>query len=114
MSGGGWEYMMGVYNNDVKSSGFTNLPNSKYYHNYSTTLATTACSNGICYGHALSETSGWYYDLAYMINADVPWIACGGMYSYIEIPEDAGGIFSFARQTGAAFDFLTFRTVLLD
>ena len=53
MSGGSWEYVMGVYNGTIKNAGFSSLPASKYYDNYSSTTITSACNSGICYGHAL-------------------------------------------------------------
>ena len=34
MSGGALEYVMGNYNNTIGSSGFSTLPNAKYYDNY--------------------------------------------------------------------------------
>jgi len=70
MSGGAWEYTMSKYHpSDSASdaSGFeattTNgtLPTSEYWDSYTGTV-DQACNNGICYGSALSETSGWYGD----------------------------------------------------
>ena len=38
----------------------------------------TACNGGICYGHALSETSWWYGDYADFVLPDYPWFSRGG------------------------------------
>ena len=78
MAGGAYEYVMGNYNNTIKSSGFTTLPDSKYYDNYTTTNSLTACNGGICYGHGLSEVSNWYGDYAYFVSDSYPWFLRGG------------------------------------
>ena len=85
MSGGTYEYVMGVYGDDdgiysgnssSSNSGFkgklrnndpitdgVDVPDPKYYDIYKTEDALTACNNnGPCLGHALSETNGWYTD----------------------------------------------------
>ena len=36
------------------------LPEAKYYDLYTDTNLSIACNGGICYGHALTELSGWY------------------------------------------------------
>ena len=69
MSGGAWERVMGVYNKTIKTSGFSSFPNEKYYNNYTGTTYT---------GHALTETSGWYSDIAYFVNSSNPWFIQGG------------------------------------
>ena len=109
MSGGAWEYVMGVFansdgqlwsgNSTSKNSGFTGLvgsagdqytgvdfPDSKYYDVYKAYSGTsrnslTACNGGICYGHGLSEVSGWYSDFAYLVAADYPWFIRGGRFN---------------------------------
>ena len=108
MSGGAEEYVMGVFANSdgqlwsgdstSENSGFTGLvgsagtsytgtafPDSKYYDVYKATSGTTinaltACNGGVCYGHGLSEVSGWYGDLAGFVNASNPWFSHGGCY----------------------------------
>ena len=82
MSGGANEYVMGNYNDTIGSSGFTSLPDSKYYDLYTTTDKLTACNGGICYGHGLSEVSKWYGDYAYFVNAGDPWFIRGGNCTY--------------------------------
>ena len=106
MSGGAWEYVMGVFANldgqlwsgysTSANSGFTGLlgssgtsytgttfPESKYYDVYkassgTTISALTACNGGVCYGHGLSETNRWYSDSAYFVYAESPWFTRGG------------------------------------
>ena len=78
MSGGAYEYVMGNYNNTIGNSGFTTLPDSKYYDDYTSTNLLTACNGGICYGHGLSEVSHWYGDYAYFVNGSLPWFLRGG------------------------------------
>ena len=101
MSGGLWEYVMGSFANSdgekwSHNSGFVGKatpsgtdveglewPNEKYYDLYkassgTTIKPTTACNGGVCYGHALSETSGWYGDSAYFVCSTYPWFMSGG------------------------------------
>ena len=72
MSGGRYEYVMGVYNNAKSSSGFNSLPDSKYYNNYITTEYQ---------GHTLYGTKGWYYDGNDVLDTSMSWYARGGEYS---------------------------------
>ena len=72
MSGGAYEYVMGVYNKTIDESGFSSLPDTKYYNNYTGSSYT---------GHALTETNGWYNDSAGFVNSIYPWFFRGGSYS---------------------------------
>ena len=95
MSGGAWEYVMGVFADangnpgsgyaSLYNSGFTGMlydgstytgiafPDSKYYNLYT----------GRSYeGHALDETVGWYSNLATFVDSWDPWFKRGGDYSY--------------------------------
>ena len=72
MTGGCYEYVMGVYNNAKSSSGFNSLPGTKYYNNYITTEYQ---------GHALYGTKGWYYDGNDVLDTSMSWYARGGEYS---------------------------------
>ncbi len=72
MSGGRYEYVMGVYNNAKSSSGFNSLPDSKYYNNYITTEYQ---------GHALYGTKGWYYDGNDVLDTIKSWYTRGGVYN---------------------------------
>ena len=118
MSGGAHEYVMGYYSpasttwgatSSVNNAGFTSQPDSKYYDNYTTTSALTACNGGICYGHGLSEVRNWYDDSAYFVNDSLPWFIRGGYY-------DSGsyaGAFNFNDFDGDASYFYAARSVLL-
>ena len=110
MSGGAFEYVMGVYNSSVRSSGFSSLPASKYYDNYTSTSVTTACNSGICYGHALSETSGWYSDSVTFVASSLPWYERGGSYSYTT---SNAGVFCTYIADGGARSVISFRVVML-
>ncbi len=105
MSGGVYEYVMGVYSNTIGASGFSSLPASKYYDNYTS-------SSTIYYGHALSETSEWYSDYAYFVSSSDPWFIRGGVSN----DSTGAGVFSAinAGNAGGAFSSLSFRVSLLD
>mgnify|MGYP004573882523 FL=1 len=136
MSGGAYEYVMGVFANSdgqlwsgystSSNSGFTGLvgssgtsytgttfPDSKYYDVYkassgTTISALTACNGEICYGHGLSEVKNWYGDLASFVSAGNPWFRRGGYYYN---GADAGA-FYFNSNTGNASNSSGFRSVL--
>ncbi len=108
MSGGSYERVMGNYKDTIASSGFSTLPVNKYYDKYSTTSSLTACSDGICYGHALSETLLWYSDSKRMTTSSNPWFNRGGYYN----DKVKAGIFYFGIANGAASSNTGFRVVL--
>ena len=110
MSGGAWEYVMGNYNDTIGGSGFTEMPESKYYNKYTSSTASEACNGGVCLSHGLSETSGWYGDYQTMITASNPWMLHGGGYRNAN---DAG-LFYFGRDdmAGDAGDGSSFRLVM--
>ena len=110
MSGGADEHVMGNYNNTIGSSGFSTLPNSKYYDNYTTDNLLTACNGGICYGHALSETARWYSDWAGFVKSTYPWLKRGGS-GYTNLGDNVGA-FGSVNTYGHAFDDYSFRLVL--
>ena len=73
-------------NDNSFSSGVT-FPTSKYYDLYTSDNTLTACDGGMCYGHTISETAGWYSERldyggwgAYFITSDDPWIMRGGSW----------------------------------
>lgn len=109
MSGGASEYVMGNYNNTIGDSGFTTLPDSKYYDNYTTTDSLTACNGGICYGHGLSEVSNWYRDSDLFVFGSGPWFLRGGDYYG---GSDAGS-FYFYSSIGYAHSDWAARSVLV-
>lgn len=103
MSGGGYEYVMGVladengnprggasssynsgFNGSLNSGSYNSgidFPEAKYYDLYTTSNVNTACSEGICYGHSLSEILRWYGDNPFFIDSAFPWFARGGHLS---------------------------------
>jgi len=121
MSGGAYEYVMGYYsgasttwgaNSNKNYAGFSSKLASKYFDDYTTTDPLTACNGGICYGHALSETSNWYADPAYFVDAEFSWFLRGadcsgganaGAFEF-------GGSYGIAGGVGA--DIYGFRAVL--
>ena len=118
MAGGAGEYVMGYLTtasttwgatSSTNDAGFTSAPASKYYDAYTSTTATTACNGGICKGHALSETSGWYNDVAYFVSADYPWFLRGGYYSNYAI----AGLFYTGTYNGNASGSNSCRSVFL-
>ena len=99
MSGGTDEYVMGVYSNTISSSGFSSLPDSKYYNNYTSTNYT---------GHALTETAGWYSNISVFVNSSYPWFYRGGVYSN----STKAGMFSYDYGRGHSNSVLTSRFVI--
>ena len=113
MSGGSWEYVMGVFadtNGNPRSgytvshnSGFTGMlydgtmytgvpfPNSKYYNLYTESSYT---------GHALIETQGWYSDeKGDFVRASFTWYMRGAS----ESGRTVAGVFSFSEYTGSTY-----------
>ena len=94
MSGGRYEYVMGVYNNAKSSSGFNSLPDSKYYNNYITTEYQ---------GHALYGTKGWYYDGNDVLDTIKSWYTRGGVYN----SGASAGVFNYYTYYGGAAYYST-------
>ena len=118
MSGGAYEYVMGYYSpagstwgatSSGNYAGFSSQPNSKYYDDYTTTNSLTACNGGICYGHGLSEVSGWYDDHALFVNASSPWFVRGGYCN----DGFGAGTFSFLDSNGYVSNGRAARSVLV-
>ncbi len=80
MSGGRWDRVMFMYNGLSSSSGFSQLPNPKYYDVVTSLTYNQACNGGICYGQALSETVGWYSDKNGPYSETYPWIGRGSYF----------------------------------
>ena len=105
MSGGAYEYVMGVYSKTIGSSGFSVLPDEKYYNNYTSTSYA---------GHALTETAEWYSDITNFVNSSRPWYLRGNFY----YSGSASGIFSYTNvdfgyaNNGASSSYDTFRVVI--
>ena len=98
MNGGAWEYVMGVYNKTISSSGFASLPNEKYYNNYTATYQ----------GHALTETAYWYSDNASFVNLNLPWFRCGGYHS----DGMKAGVFNFDDVNGGSSPYASSHFVI--
>ena len=98
MNGGSPEFVMGNYNNVLGASGFSSLPETKYYDLYTTADVTTACDGGICYGHALSETKNWYGDRVTVASSNASWYFRGGSR---DNAAGEGGIFYSSPYNGS-------------
>ena len=122
MSGGAWEYVMGVladtngkprsgYDSGSNNSGFTGMlndgttytgisfPDSKYYNLYTGSSYT---------GHALTETTGWYGDRAYFVNTRDPWFVRGGYYA----DSAEAGVFFLYNFSGSLSSAISSRLVI--
>ena len=110
MSGGSWERVMGDYNDTIGSSGFSAMPDSKYYDKYTTTDMLTACSGGICYGQSLSETNNWYSDTNVFVSSNSSWLLRGGRY----IIDVGAGAFGYGDTSGGAVSHYGFRSVMVN
>ena len=116
MSGGAWEYVMGTYGTStptINNSGFGstvftgNTIESKYYDIYKTNDVLTACdNNGLCLGHAMSETASWYGDYTYMFSSSSCFLR-GGNY----VNSDGAGVFNRNLSNGDCFNDLSARVV---
>ena len=131
MSGGSWEYVMGVYTDGSKlwsgidsdfNSGFNgclgegcisekqdglSFPEIKYYNTYTSTM--DYLNAGL--QHAITETNGWYNDLNYLPVEDIPWLERGG---WTNGSLSFAGIFSSSLGTGeAVIRTCNFRPVLV-
>ncbi len=125
ISGGAWEYIMGVFNKmsgNTKeiNSGYSGLlsddttvsgrswPAEKYYDLYTSDDVNTACGGKICNGHALNEITDWYKDYYHMLKKEFPWLVRGRPAT----DNDVIGPFSYAFTSGAQNIAYSFRQVL--
>ena len=118
MVGGAFEYTMGYLTtasdtfgatSSDNQAGFTEAPASKYYDAYTSEDIKTACGGEICYGHALSETFGWYDDITNFVSDAIPWFNRGGHCSF----DTGAGVFYFDDSVGGAYYSNAFRTIML-
>ena len=108
MVGGANEHVMGNYNAVIGNSGFSAMPDSKYYDKY-TVSTMSSCTIEICGGHALFETNRWYKDYPGFVTSNYAWFARGRHYTN----DTGGGIFYSAGFDGSANSTRTFRTSLI-
>ena len=124
MSGGAWEYVMGVQkdangNVQVGSSGFStsSLPDSKYYDLYDYQaedgVGYTRYHLGDATREVLKNTSSqggnaWWSDYSYNIYSSNPWVGRGGNFNH----GTTAGVFAFARISGWGNADRSFRSVL--
>ena len=120
MSGGNWEYTMSVMlQNDgtpqIQSSGFSSMPDSKYYNTYPYGTSELEHSRGTI-GTATKETlktvgngyGGWNGDRSSLVLSSATWANRGGYAG----DTTAAGVFAFGGNTGGASASLGFRLVL--
>jgi hypothetical protein len=120
MSGGAWDYVMGVYEpNPIPSTGISDLSgysstttdsqynlltiNPKYYDRY----LTPSSSTGAIKGDATKETAGWYGDSASFVCAGNPWFIRGGYFTY-----GAGAGAWYFNGSGGVVGSISLRVVL--
>ena len=79
---------MGIYNKTISASGFSSLPEDKYYNNYpnppfngNNNTNTGKCTLEYCGGHALNETYQWFGTTNNFINGNNSWFLRGGQYN---------------------------------
>ena len=106
MSGGAWEYVMGIYGTTAPTtgnSGFTaeTIPESKYYNLYT-------AKNNSNIGDALYETSGWNGDHASFVNSNNSFFLRGGGYN----GTSNAGVFNFFYYYGSSNSDYGFRVCL--
>ncbi|MEG1495377.1 MAG: hypothetical protein RR406_03685, partial [Bacilli bacterium] len=95
MSGGSLEYIMGVYNQIISNSGFSILPDVKYYDNY---MNTTGLKGDATYADG---TRDWYQDYqSFSSNSARSWLFRGG--SNTANMNMNAGVFSFSHFSGNA------------
>ena len=112
MSGGAYEYVMGNYNDAIAGSGFSSMPEAKYYDKYT---GTDSDSDFTKYhlGDATKETvktkssgsNSWYGDLSSSVYSSSTGVGRGGLY-------DGGtnaGVFHFSSSGGKGYSNTSFR-----
>lgn len=113
MSGGAWEYVMAVMVGSdgipqIGDSGFTSLPEGKYYDLYPYGTDINDSSRGT-YASSTKETWGWFSDRTYLVANDTSWQFRGGCHN----DQDDVGIFAFSSKSGEADGSIGFRTSII-
>ena len=122
MSGGNWEYTMSVMlQNDgtpqIQSSGFSSMPDSKYYNTYPYGTSSAEHSRGTI-GTATKENlktvgngyGAWNGDRSAPVSSYGTWAVRGGAANY----NTGAGVFAFGYHTGEAYAGMGFRSVLVN
>ena len=112
MSGGAWEYVMGNYNDTIKSAGFISMPEAKYYDKYTGTDSSSDFTKHHL-GDATKETlktkstglNAWYGDYSSSVNSYTSWALRGGYYN----SSTDAGVFYFSNNTGGNVGANSFR-----
>ena len=120
MSGGNWEYTMSVMQQSdgtpqIQSSGFSTMPDSKYYNTYPYGTSPVEHSRGTI-GTATKETlkavgngnGAWNNDCSQLVFSSSAWASRGGHAGHTT----GAGVFAFGPATGGATAGLGFRLVL--
>ena len=120
MSGGNWEYTMSVMlgsngTPQIQSSGFSSMPDSKYYNTYPYGTSDVEHSRGTL-GTATKETlkifgnsfGGWNGDFSSLVYDFRPWSLRGGR----AVDATNAGVFAFGYYYGEAHAIFGFRSVL--
>ncbi len=130
MSGGSYEYIMGVYTDGTQNwsgrgstsnSGFSGClgsgcsstydgvayPESRYYNSYTTSTNYTNAN----LQHALTETQNWFSDAANFVSAGYPWFLRGGSFGN----GSSAGVFYYNRfiSSGASYSGGSSRSSLI-
>lgn len=95
---GPYGYTTSTCNDDANDLDFPT--DTKYYTLYRTGTLSRACVNSsnvmtTCYSHAMSETSGWYDDVAATNSKESPWYLRGGQIAV------SSGIFAISPYNGS-------------
>ena len=120
MSGGNWEYTMSVMQQSdgtpqIQSSGFSTMPDSKYYNTYPYGTSYTDHARGTI-GTATKETlktfgsnsGGWNGDYSDLVDSSYAWATRGGHANNTT----GAGVIAFDGDTGGASANIGFRLVL--
>ena len=120
MSGGNWEYTMSVMQQSngtpqIQSSGFSTMPDSKYYNTYPYGTSNVEHSRGTI-GTATKEIlktvgntqGGWNRDYSLLVHSSGAWARRGGDAYHTT----GAGVFAFGGNTGGANAHFGFRLVL--
>ncbi len=83
---------MGNFNSVVSQSGFTTMPEAKYYNKYTGTTGIKGDATNA------DGTAGFYGDFQYFVNSSNPWFYRGGHY----YNGSTAGIFFFSGDGGDA------------